>query len=104
MKGGLMPIKPSKENDIVRKQFRNVYSTPDFPSFDNEEYKKLIQLIVNYSDFKKDDKEHKSGDITFMNHNIKFEIKEREKLVREKYLLLSCEKQDRQNKSKKHLL
>lgn len=85
-----MPIKPSKENDKIRKQFRNVYSTPNFPQFNNEDYKKLIHLIVNYNDFKDDDKEHKSGEITFMNHHIKFEIKKREKIVKEKYLLLTC--------------
>ena len=85
-----MPVKPSKENDKVRKQFRNVYSTPDFPLFNTEEMKQLEQLIVNYNDFK-DDKEHKSGEVEFMNHHIKFEIKEREKVITEKYLLLTCQ-------------
>lgn len=84
-------MKPSKENDQVRKQFTKVYSPPDFPLFNSKEMWQLEQLIANYNDFKDDDKEHKSGEITFMNHHIKFEVKEREKVITEKYLLLTCQ-------------
>lgn len=83
-------MKPSKENDKIRKQFIKAYFSKNFPLFNNEEMKQLEQLVVNYNDFK-DDKEHKSGEITFMNHHIRFEIKEREKLITEKYLLLTCQ-------------
>ncbi|MBE6446233.1 MAG: hypothetical protein E7021_02400 [Alphaproteobacteria bacterium] len=88
-----MSIKPSKENDKIRKKFINVWSKPFFPNLNREEWQKLEQLIVNYNDFK-DDQEHKAGEVVLNDYHIKFEIKEEEKLVREKYLLLSCQEQD----------
>ena len=51
-------MRPSKENDKVRKQFTKVYSPPDFPLFNSKEMWQLEQLIANYNDFKEDDKEH----------------------------------------------
>ena len=84
-------MKVSTENDKIRKQFLKSYCSHNFPLFNNEEMRQLEQLIVNYNEFKEDDKEHKSGEITFMNYHIKFEIKEREKVITEKYLLLTCQ-------------
>ena len=87
--------KEAKENDKFRKRFVNLWSKPSFPSLSREEWKQLEQLIVNYNDFK-DDEEHKAGEVVLNDYHISFEIKEREKTILEKYILLTCKKQNEQ--------
>lgn len=87
-----MSIKQTaKANDRVRKEFINLWSEDPFPTLSRQEWQQLEQLVVNYNDFK-DDEEHKAGEVILNDYHISFEIKEREKMVVEKYILLTCKK------------
>lgn len=91
-----MSIKQTaKANDRVRKEFINLWSEDPFPTLSRQEWQQLEQLVVNYNDFK-DDEEHKAGEVVLNDYHISFEIKEREKMVVEKYILLTCKKRNEQ--------
>ena len=91
-----MSIKQTaKANDRVRKEFINLWSEDPFPALSRQEWQQLEQLVVNYNDFK-DDEEHKAGEVILNDYHISFEIKEREKMVVEKYILLTCKKRNEQ--------
>lgn len=91
-----MSIKQTaKANDRVRKEFINLWSEDPFPTLSRQEWQQLEQLVVNYKDFKNDE-EHRSGEVILNDYHITFEIKEREKMIVQKYILLTCKEQNNQ--------